>query len=109
MDGLLGQGTPVIVNAANMLAHHRDYFYRAAQRAEARLILVSVEAPAEVVRQRIPAREETPVPRHDSETGCQVYKKMKPRGEKISRNHFVVDTSPDITAVIDNIVRATTK
>jgi len=32
---------------------------------------------------------------------------MKPRRERISRNHLVVDTSQDITAVIDKIVRAT--
>jgi hypothetical protein len=42
-----------------------------------------------------------------SEAGWEVYKRMKPRGEKISRNHFVVDTSHDITAAIDKIVRAT--
>jgi hypothetical protein len=32
---------------------------------------------------------------------------MKPRREKISRNHFVVDTSQDISTAIDKIVRAT--
>jgi len=32
---------------------------------------------------------------------------MRPRRERIPRNHFVVDTSQDITAAIVKIVRAT--
>jgi len=99
-------GIPVIFDATNLLEHHREYFYRAAERAGARLILVWVEAPTEVVRQRILAREKAAMPQFDSEAGWEVYNKMKPRREKISRNHLVVDTSQDITAVIDKIARA---
>jgi len=32
---------------------------------------------------------------------------VRPQRERISSNHFVVDTSQDITAAIDKIVRAT--
>jgi predicted kinase len=91
------------------LGHHRKYFYRAAQRAGSKLILVSVEAPAEVVRQRLLAPEEASVPDDDSAAGWQVYNKMKQRRDKISRNHLVVDTLQDIAAVIDKIVRTTTR
>jgi predicted kinase len=106
MEELLRMGIPVIFDATNLLEHHREYFYRAAERAGARLILVWVEAPTEVVRQRILAREKAAMPQFDSEAGWEVYNKMKPRREKISRNHLVVDTSQDITAVIDKIARA---
>jgi len=107
IEELLKKGIPVIFDATNLLEHHREYFYRAAERAGAKLILVWVEAPTEVVRQRLLAREKTVMPRFDSEAGWEVYNKMKPRREKISRNHLVVDTSQDITNVIDKIVRAT--
>lgn len=107
IEELLRKGIPVIFDATNLLEHHREYFYRAAERAGAKLILVWVEAPTEVVRQRLLAREKAAMPQYDSEASWEVYNKMKPRREKISRNHLVVDTSQDITAVIDKIVRAT--
>ena len=107
IEELLRKGIPVIFDATNLLEHHREYLYRTAERTEAKLILVWVEAPNEVVRQRLLAREKAAIPQDDSEAGWKVYTKMKPRREKISRNHFVVDTSQDITAVIDKIARAT--
>jgi predicted kinase len=107
IEELLGKGIPVIFDATNLLEHHREYLYRAAHRTGAKLILVRVEAPAEVVRQRLLAREKGAIPQFDSEAGWEVHNKMKPRREKISRNHFVVDTSQDITAALDKIVRAT--
>lgn len=109
IEELLKKGIPVIFDATNLLEHHREYFYRAAERAGAKLILVWVEAPPEVVRQRLIARERTPVPERDSQAGWEVYNKMKPRREKISRNHLVVDTSQDITAAVDKIIRATSR
>jgi predicted kinase len=107
IEELLKKGIPVIFDATNLLEHHREYLYRATERARAKLILVWVEAPTEVVRQRLLARKKAAMPQYDSEAGWEVYTKMKPRGEKIARNHLVVDTSQDINAVIDKIVRAT--
>jgi predicted kinase len=106
IEELLRKGIPVIFDATNLLERHREYLYRAAKRADAKLILVSVEAPSEVVRQRLLAREKADVLQDDSEADWDVYNKMKPRRERISRNHFAVDTSQDITPVIDKIVRA---
>jgi predicted kinase len=109
IEELLKKGIPVIFDATNLLEHHREYLYRAAQRAGAKLLLVLVEASPEVVRQRLIARETIRVPECDSEAGWEVYNKMRPRKEKISRNHLVVDTSQDITAAVDKIVRAATR
>jgi len=50
IEELLKKGMPVIFDATNLLEHHREYLYRAAERAGAKLILVWVEAPTEVVR-----------------------------------------------------------
>jgi hypothetical protein len=107
IEELLSKGIPVIFDATNLLERHREYYYRAAERAGAKLILVWVEAPTEVVRQRLLTRKKTAMPQYDSEADWEVYNKMKPRRQRISRNHLVVDTSRDITAVIDKIVRAT--
>jgi predicted kinase len=107
VEEFLKKGIPVIFDATNLLERHREYLYRAAERTGAKLILVCVEAPTEVVRQRLLARGKASVPQDTSEADWEVYNKMKPRREKISRNHFVVDTSQDITAVIEKIVRAT--
>jgi predicted kinase len=107
IEELLSKGMPVVFDATNLLEHHREYLYHAAERAGAKLILVWIEAPPEVVRQRLLAREEAAIPQYDSEAGWEVYNKMKPRREKISRNHLVVDTSQDITTAIAKIVRAT--
>ena len=106
IEELLSKGMPVIFDATNLLEHHREYLYRAAERARAKLILVWIEAPPEVVRQRLLAREEAAIPQYDSEAGWEVYNKMKPRRERISRNHLVVDTSQDITTAIAKVVRA---
>jgi len=109
IEELLRKGVPVIFDATNLLEHHREYLYRAAERAGAKLMLVWVEAPPEVVRQRLLARERTTVPQCDSEAGWEVYNRMKSRREKISRNHLVVDTSQDITAAVDRIVRTASR
>ena len=101
----LRKGIPVIFDATNLLERHREYLYHAAGKAGVRLILVLVEAPAEVIRQRLLAREKEVALQDDSEASWEVYQKMKPRREKISRNHFVVDTSQDVTAAINKIMR----
>jgi predicted kinase len=105
IEELLGKGIPVIFDATNLLEHHREYLYRAAERAGAKLILVWVKAPPEVVRQRLLTREAAAVPQSDSQAGWEIYNRMKPRKEKTSRNHLVVDTSQDIIAAVDKIVR----
>lgn len=109
IEELLEKGIPVIFDATNLLEHHREYLYRAAKRAGARLILVWVEAAPEVVRQRLIGREKVPAPERDSEANWEVYSRMRPRSEKISRNHLVVDTSQDITAAVDKITRLATR
>lgn len=105
IEELLKGGIPIIFDATNLLERHREHLYHIADKTGAKLILVGVEAPPEVVRQRLLAREKGMDPQDDSQAGWGVYQKMKPRKEKISRNYFVVDTSRDITPAIDKIVR----
>jgi hypothetical protein len=44
-------------------------------------------------------------PPGNSDADWSVYQKMKPSVEKIRRNHYAVDTSRDITPVLDKIFR----
>ena len=104
IEDLLGSGISVILDATNLVEHHREPLYRIAQRLQAKLILVQVEAPREVVRQRLQGRAEGVDPEDKSDAGWSIYQRMKNRVERISRNYFAVDTSRDITPVIDKIV-----
>lgn len=105
IEELLGKGIPVILDATNLVEHHREPLYRIAKRLEAKLIIVRVEAPRELVRQRLQGRMEGADPLDKSDAGWGIYQKMKARVERIGHNYFAVDTSRDITPVIDKIVR----
>lgn len=106
IEELLRKGIPVIFDATNLLERHREQLYHAAHKVDARVVLVQVEAPVEVVRTRLLEREKKLDPQDNSQADWEVYQKMKHRKEKICRNHFVVDTSQDINEAIEKIARA---
>jgi predicted kinase len=106
IEWLLKNGVPVIFDATNLSEHHREHLYRISDKTRARLVLVRVEAPPALAYQRLQARKNGAAPEDKSDADWEVYRQMKPRAEKIRRNHFAVDTSRDITPVIDKIVRA---
>lgn len=105
IEELLKRGIPIIFDATNLLERHREPLYHVCEKARAKLVLVSVEAPPEVVQERLLARERGIDPEDKSRAGWEVHQRMKPRKEKIPRNHFVVDTSRDLSAAIEKIVR----
>jgi len=106
LEWLLNRGVPVCFDATNLSESNRQYLYRISERTGARLILVSVEAPPELAYQRLQARKSAANPDSNSDADWEIYRQMTPKAEKIRRNHFVVDTSRDITPVIDKIVRS---
>ena len=103
IENLLKKGIPIILDATNLSERNREYLYSIADRLNAKLLLVRVEAPAEIVKERLGARGEGAGSK--SEADWKVYQKMKTSVEKIRRQHYVVDTSGDITPVLDKIVR----
>ena len=105
IEWLLSNGVPVIFDATNLSERHREHLYRIGDRTGARLVLVRVEAPPAVTYQRLQARKNGAAPENKSDANWEVYSQMKPRAEKILRNHFVVDTSLDIITAIDKIIR----
>lgn len=105
ISDLLREGIPVIYDATNLLEFQRGYVYRIADHAGAKLIIVQSVAPEGVVVQRLDARRRSREPTDLSEATWEVYQKMKATAEPIQRNYFVVDTSRDITPVIEKVLR----
>ncbi len=107
IERLLKGGISLIFDATNLSERNREYLYSIADHLDVKLILVRVEAPPQVVYQRLKARGEEPESKSDAD--WMVYRRMKPSVDKIRRNHYAVDTSRDITPVLDKIVRQVTR
>jgi len=105
IEELLRRGISLALDATNLEEHHRERFYHIAEQVGANLIIVRIDAPPEVVYQRLEQRAKGMNPGDNSEADWRVYRRMKPAAQRIRRNHFAVDTSKDITPVIDKIVR----
>jgi predicted kinase len=105
IEQLLRKGIPIIFDATNLSERNRERLFYISDRAEVKLILVQVKAPSEVVYQRLQARKNGVDPQDKSDADWNVYLKMQPAAGKIRHNHFVVDTSKDITPAIDKIMR----
>jgi len=105
IEELLLKGIPLIFDATNLIERNREQLYHIADSVGARLIIVRVEAPPQLVRQRLQDRLSGLDPEDKSEADYQVYQQMSAAAQRIRRNHFAVDTSRDITPVIDKIVR----
>ena len=105
IERLLKRGIPLILDATNLSERYREHLYSIADHLDVRLILVRVEAPPEVVRERLKTRRGGVNLVNKSDADWAVYQKLMPSVQKIRRNHFAVDTSRDITPVLDKIVR----
>ncbi len=105
IEELLGKGIPVILDATNLTERYRERLYNIAEKRKAKLILVRVQAPPEVVKQRLENRLKKRNNGEKSDADWEVYQKLSATAEKIRRNHFTVDTSKDITPAVDKIVR----
>ncbi len=103
IGGLLNKGISLILDATNLSERYREHLYSIADHLNIKLVLVRVEAPPEVVRQRLKARLENPGGKSDADWA--VYQKMASSVQKIRRHHYAVDTSRDIAPVLDKIVR----
>jgi predicted kinase len=98
---LLSKGISVILDATNLSEQLCEQLYSIADRLDARLILVRVEAPPEVVYQRLESRARDPENKSDAD--WTVYRRMRSTVDRIQRKHHVVDTSRDITPVLKRI------
>lgn len=106
IEQLLKKGISVVLDATNLSERNRERLHHIAYQCNVRLILVRVEAPLEVVQERLRNRAEGVALAEDhSEADWAVFQKMQSSAQKIRHNHFAVDTSRDITPVLDKIAR----
>ena len=105
VEELLRKGVSVAFDATNLEEHNREQLYHIADQSGAKLVIVRMEAPPEVVQRRLERRGRKEDQSDHSEADWSVYSKMKTTVDKIGRNHVVVDNSKDVAPVIDKIVR----
>jgi len=105
IEQLLQDGISVILDATNLSEYHRERLYAISNKTKAKLILVRVEAPSELVYQRLEARDRGLHQEDKSDADLEIYRRMRSRVDRIQRNHLAVDTSRDIAPVIDKILR----
>ncbi len=106
IEHLLKKGIPVVLDATNLSERNRERLYHIAYQLDARLVMVRVEAPFEVVQERLRNRANGTGSEEDqSEADWAVFQRMKTSVQQIRRHHFAVDTSRDIAPVLDKVVR----
>ena len=106
IEHLLKKGIPLVLDATNLSERNRERLYHIAYQLDARLVMVRVEAPFEVVQERLRNRADGTGSEEDqSEADWAVFQKMKTSVQQIRRHHFAVDTSRDIAPVLDKVVR----
>lgn len=106
---LLGKGIALVLDATNVEEYHREGLYHIAEQTGAKLIVVQICAPPEVVYQRLQGRASGKDPSDNSDADWGVYQRMLPVAETIRRNHFRVDTSRDIAPAVEKIARMINK
>jgi len=105
IEGLLKRGVHLVLDATNLVEHNRERLYYIAEKAGAKLVLVQVDAPPEVIQRRLDGRSHRIDPSDNSDADIKVYNRMRPSAEVIQRNHLYVDTSRDLGPALDRIVR----
>ncbi len=105
MEKLLAKGVPVIYDATNLIEYQRGMAYHLARKTGAKLVVVRVTAPEEVIRERLEGREKERTPEDISDATWGVYRRMAEREQPIERAHLVIDTSHDLEEGIRKILR----
>ena len=101
----LRKSIPVVFDATNLEEHHRQKAYHIAHMMGARLVLVEVRAPLDLMKERLLERSQGVDGQDNSTADVKVLCRMKNRLEGIPQPHFVCDTSRDIDPVIAKIQR----
>jgi hypothetical protein len=104
VDHLLSRGTPCLLDATNITETHRRPLYDIADARGAKLVIAEAVAPRGIVYQRL--RDRAREGGVGSDADIFVYARMRPQREEISREHFTVDTSQDVTPAAEEVARA---
>jgi predicted kinase len=102
---LLQNGISVIFDATNLSEYHREKLYNIGEKTNAKIIVVAVTAPEDVIKQRLDVRKNKKHVEDISDAGWDIYKKMVPDQQKIRRNFISADTSRDVSTMVNKIIR----
>ncbi len=104
IEELLDSGVPVLLDATNLVEAHRKRLYTIADQRDVKLVMVRVEAPPEVVRERLAGRKQGEQREGRSDADWRVYERMRRSEEPISRGHITVDTAKEIGTAVERVV-----
>jgi predicted kinase len=105
IERLLQAGVHTILDATNLAEWQREPVYAIADRTGARLVLVWLEAPPQIVQARLADRCRDADTQDRSTAGLAVYERMCAQVEEIRRPHRVIDTSRGTREALDAIAR----
>lgn len=105
IEEYLVQGRQVLFDATNLTEQFRLPLYLIAHRTSASLVLLRFTATQDIVRQRLAERAAGMHTDGHSDAGWLIYSRMYSHEEAISQQHLTVDSSKDISAALDEVVR----
>lgn len=108
IEEYLSQGQRVLFDATNLTENFRLPLRKISRRNHAKLVLVGLTAPREIIRQRLQERESALHPGGYSDAGWLVYCRLAPYEEPIEGEHVWVDTSGDISTSVEDVVSLAT-
>jgi predicted kinase len=104
LEDLLGRGVSCVLDATTLREEHLRPLYVIAERRGARLVVVSVTAPAEVARARLAARVRGSEGHSDADEW--VYEQMVGEAEPIAAEHIIVDSTADVGVAAERVLAA---
>ena len=104
VDGMLGEGHRVIVDATNLVARYRAASVGAAQRAGAPIVFVRVVADEAAIRGRLERRRTARAADDHSDADLRVYERMRDRPfEPPAEGHLELVNGDELDAEIERI------
>ncbi len=105
VESWVKRGISIVIDATNLTEKYREPLYGIAERLGIKLVMVRTKAQPSIIFERLQRRTGKPETMGASDADWSVYVKMKPTVQIIKRKHYVIDTSRDITPVMDKIVQ----
>ena len=100
IDEFLRQGYPLIFDATNIRERDRIPVYNIAQKRRVPLAIAVITAPRTTVRSRLQRRASGQDSHTWSDANWQIYCRMTPNWEPVTRPHIAADTSGSIAAAL---------
>ena len=101
---LMTKSIPVLFDATNLLEANREHLYKIVDASNGLMVIIKVEAPEELIYERLIQRENILSIDDNSSATWTIYRRMVKSMEPIKRKHLSVDTSKDINPMVETIV-----